>query len=104
MGSWIFPQQHVFEYAGANDDLCSLMQSGDSGSVLLFSRSFCDLLVFFLDNFLSSYTAATSFLASLRSGLGLHRQVIVTLGRCFVATLRPEADAFVCPVCGDGRE
>ena len=72
--------------------------------MLVFSRSFCDLLVSFVYNSRSSYAAATSFLASLRSGFGLRRQVIVTLGRCFVATLQPAADAFVCPVCGDDPE
>jgi len=69
--------------------------------VLIFSRSFCDVLVSFVFNSRSSYAAATSFLASLRSSFSLRRQLIVTLGRCFVATLRPTEDTFVCPLCGD---
>jgi len=101
LGWWICPQGHTVEYDGVSDGLFSLRQSDDSGSVLVFSRSFCDVLVSFVFNSRSSYSAATSFLASLRSGFTLRRQLIVTLGRCFVATLRPTQDAFVCPLCGD---
>jgi len=69
--------------------------------MLVFSRSFCDVLVSFVFNSWSSHAAVTSFLASLRLGFTLRRQLIVTLERCFVATLRPTQDAFVCSLCGD---
>ena len=101
VGSWICPQKHVVEYDGGNDGLFSLRRTDESGSMLVFSRAFCDKLVSFVYHSRSSYAAATSFLASLRSSFGLRRQLIVTLGRCFVATLKPTEDVFVCPTCGD---
>lgn len=101
VGSWTCPENHEVAYDGGNDGLFSLRKADDSGSLLVFTRSFCDTLISFVYNSRSSYTAATSFLSSLRSGFGLRRQIIVTLGRCFVATLQPTPDLFVCPECGN---
>lgn len=50
------------------------------GRELLFARSFCDSLLSLVYSSRSSYSAATSFLASLWSGFGLRRQLIF-LGR-----------------------
>lgn len=97
---WKCPEGHVVQYDGVEDGLFSLRKSDDTGRVLMFTRSFCDSLVSFVYNSRSSYSAATSFLASLRSGFGLRRQLIVLLGRCFVAVLQPTPELFVCPKCG----
>lgn len=94
------PNGHVVQYDGGADGLFSLRRSNDSGRVLLFTRSFCDSLMLFIHKSQSSYSAATSFLASLRSGYGLRRQLIVLLGRCFVAVHQPTPELFVCPKCG----
>lgn len=67
------------------------------GRELLFARSFCDSLLCLVYSSRSSYSAATSFLASLWSGFGLRRQLIFLLGRCFVATLQSTPELFVCP-------
>lgn len=88
------------QYDGGDDGLFSLRKSDDMGRLQLFTRSFCDSLVSFVYNSRSSYSAATSFLASLRSSFGLRRQIIVLLGRCFVAVLQPTPELFVCPKCG----
>lgn len=90
----------MVQYDGGEEGLFSLRKSDDSGRILIFTRSFCDTLLSFVYNSRSSYSAATSFLASLRSGYGLRRQVIVLLGRCFVALLQPTPELFVCPKCG----
>lgn len=100
IGHWTCPNGHLVKYDGGEDGLFSLRKSGDSGRVLLFTRSFCDSLVSYVYNSRSSYSAATSFLASLRSGFGLRRQLIVLLGRCIVALLQPSPELFVCPQCG----
>ena len=104
IGLWACGEGHVVEYDGGEDGLFSLRKTDDSGRVLMFTRSFCDSLMSFIYNSRSSYAAATSFLASLRSGFGLRRQVIVLLGRCFVATLQPMPDLFVCPECGNNPD
>jgi len=91
----------VTTFDGGNDGLFSANKADSSGRVMLFSRSFCDVLVSFIYNSRSSYAAATAFLASLRSDFGLTRQTIVFLGRCFVACLQPAAEVFVCPKCGE---
>jgi len=104
IGSWIFPKLHVVEYDGGEDGLFSLRKRDDMGRVLVFSRSFCDALLSFIDNSMSSYSAATNFLASLRSGLGLRRQLVILLGRCFVDTLQPIPQIFVCPICSSNPD
>jgi len=104
IGSWVCVKGHVVEYDGGEDGLFSLRKTDDSGRVLVFTRSFCDSLMSFIYNSRSSYAAATSFLASLRSGFGLRRQIIVLLGRCFVATLQPMPELFVCPQCGNNPD
>jgi len=101
VGSWTCPNEHEVEYDGGNDGLFSLRKVDESGSLLLFSRSLVDTIISFVYQSRSSYAAATAFLASQRSDFGLRRQLIVTLGRCFVATLQPTPDLFVCPSCGD---
>lgn len=88
------------QYDGGDDGLFSLRKLDDSGRVMLFTRSFCDTLMSFVYNSRSSYSAATCFLASLRSSFGLRRQLIVLLGRCFVSLLQPTPELFVCPKCG----
>eukprot|EP00170_Pyropia_yezoensis_P001245 contig_5505_g1249 len=100
IGEWTCPDGHDVPYDGGEDGLYSLRKSDDAGHVLLLTRSFCDGLLSFVYNSRSSYSAATSFLASLRSSFGLRRQLIVLLGRCFVATLQPTPKLFVCPKCG----
>lgn len=84
---WTCKGGHAVVYDGGEDGQLFLRKSNDSGRVLLFSRSFCDTLLSFVYNSRASYSAATSFLASLRSDFGLHRQIFVLLGRCFVALL-----------------
>lgn len=86
---------HVVRYDSGEDCLSSLRKSDDAGHVLLFTWSFCDGLLSFVYNSRSSYSAATSFLASLRSNFRLRRQLIVLLVRCFVATLQPTPEHFV---------
>lgn len=100
IGEWTCPNGHVVQYDGGEDGPFSLRRSNDSERVLLFTRSFCDSLMPFVHNSRSSYSAATSFLASLRSGFGLRRQLIVLLGRCFVAVFQPTPELFLCPKCG----
>jgi len=104
IGSWVCPKQHVVEYDGDEDGLFSLRKPDDMGRVLVFTRSFCDALLSFIYNSRSSYSAATNFLASLRSGFGLRRQLVILLGRCFVATLQPIPELFVCPICGSNPD
>lgn len=99
IGEWTCPDGHVVQYDGGEDGLFSLRKSDDMGRVLLFARSFCFSLLSFVYNSRSTYSAATSSLASLRSSVGLRRQLIVRLGRCFVATLEPTPERFVCPKC-----
>jgi len=101
IASWTCPQGHTTAFDGGNNGLFSTNKADSSGRVMLFSRSFCDVLVSFIYNSRSSYSAATAFLASLRSDFGLSRQTIVLLGRCFVACLQPAAEVFVCPKCGE---
>jgi len=101
VASWTCVNGHVVEYDGADDALFSLRKNSDSGGVMVFTRSFCDRLFSFVYNSRSSYAAATSFLASLKSSFGLRRQQISSLGRCFVATLQPAPNLFSCPLCGD---
>ncbi|KAK1862921.1 hypothetical protein I4F81_005487 [Pyropia yezoensis] len=98
------PNGHLVQYDGREDGLFSFRKQDDAGRVLLFTRSFCDSLVSFVYNSRSSYSAATSFLASLRSGFGIRRQLIVLLGRCFVAILEPTPELFVCPKCGSNPD
>lgn len=88
------------QYDGVEDVLFSLRKPDDLCRVLLFTRSFCASLLSFVYNSRSSYSAATFFWASLRSCFGLRRQLIVLLGRCFVAVLQPTPELFVCPNCG----
>lgn len=82
----------------------SLRRSDDSGRMLVFTGSFCDGLLSFVYNSRSSYSAATSFLASLRSDFGLRRQLIVLLVRCCVASLQPMPELFVCPECSNNPD
>jgi len=89
------------QYDGSNDGLFSLRKQDETGAIMIFQRSFCDMLLSFVYNSRSSYAAATNFLASLRPGYNICRQNIVLLGRAFVATLEPAPDLFVCPKCGD---
>ena len=100
-GTWECPNGHEVKYDGSAEGLFSLQQRDETGSVMLFTRSLCDALVSFVYHSRSSYAAATSFLASLRSDMGLDRQTIVDLGRLFTACLQPSPDLFVCPDCGD---
>jgi len=100
LGHWTCPNAHVVKYDGGSDGLFSTRKADDSGSVLVFTRSFCDGLVSFIYNSRSSYAAAACFLASLRSAYGLRRQVVVSVGRCFVACLQPTPELFSCPKCG----
>ena len=98
---WTCPQAHTTSLDGGNDGLFSSNKADSLGRVVLFSRSFCDLLVSLIYNSRSSYAASTAFLASLKSDFGPTRQTIVHLGRCFVARLQPAAEVFGCTECGE---
>jgi len=104
IGQWTCSCGHVLEYDGGEDGLFSLRQADEAGRIMVFSRSFCDALVSFVFYSRSSYAAATCFLSSLRSSMGLRRQQITLLGRCYVATLQPTPELFVCPECGDNPD
>lgn len=104
VGTWTCPADHLVRYDGSAEGLFSLQQCEETGSVLLFTRGLCDSVVSFVFHSHSSYAAATAFLGSLRSDMGIDRQTVVDLGRLYTACLQPSPDLFVCPRCGDNPD